>query len=187
MFLSKLKPGLTLNSIPVLPFLRIMGLLSAPQDLPHSTPLLKRVLSLYIFTAMLVLLPGTTDLFTVVVLILLDLAILTGFIKFCLYTRNNSNRFLQTFLACLGAGVFFQLLALPLVLVLNTAAEPAEASSVLGGLYYLLLVSWHVTVIAHILHHAMNMRMIQTILLSFSYFLLVIFITNQVVKFLAAT
>lgn len=175
-----------MNVLPALSFIRIMGLLSAPQDLPYSKSLLTRVLFIYLITGMLVLLPGTTDLFTAIVLMLLDLVMLTGFLKFCLYTRNTSARFLQTFLACLGVGILFQLLALPLVLVMNAGEEVSQANNALGGLFYLLLISWQVTVVAHILRHAMNMLMTLTLLLSFSYVLLVIYISNQVVILLAA-
>ncbi|MDH5425149.1 MAG: hypothetical protein OEY29_09160 [Gammaproteobacteria bacterium] len=176
-----------MNVLPALSFIRIMGLLSAPQDLPYSKSLLRQVLFIYFVSGLLVLLPGTSDLFTAVVLMLLDLAMLTGFLKFCLYTRNTSTRFLQTFIACLGVGVLFQLLALPLVLVMNTGAELSQANNALGALFYFLLLSWQVTVIAHILRHAMNMQMTLTLLLSFSYVLLVIYISNQAVILLAAS
>lgn len=176
-----------MNFIPVLPFLRVMGVLSAPQDLPYSNSLLARVLFLYIATGLLVLLLGETDLLTAVTLISMDLLVLIGFIKFCLYTRNNSDRYLQTLFACLGVGVIFQLLSMPLMLMIDTGAEAAEVNNFFVGIYYLLLVSWQITVIAHILRHAMNMAMTLTLLLSFSYFLLVIFISNQVVTILTAT
>lgn len=174
-----------LNFIPAILFIRIMGLLSAPQDLPYSISLLSRVLILYLLTGMLVLIPGSEDLFTIIVLLVLDIVLLVSFLKFCLYTRNTSGRFVQTLIACLGVGVVFQVLALPLVLVLNTASEASEAGNALGGLFYLLLVSWQVTVMAHILRHAMNMTLSLTLMLSFSYFLLVIVISNQVVSLLA--
>ena len=164
-----------------------MGLLSAPQDLPFSQPLLMRVLALYLITGMLVLLPGSSDLFTAVVLMLLDLVMLIAFIKFCLYTRDCPNRFLQTLLACLGVGICFQLLALPLVLVMNTGNEASQANNAVGALFYLFLISWQVTVMAHILRHAMNMTMVLTLLLSISYLLLVILLSNQMVALLATT
>jgi len=166
--------------------MRIMGLMAAPQDLPYAKPLLMRVIILYVVSGMLVLLPGSTDLFTSIVLILLDLLLLFAFIQFCLYTRNNSARFLQTFLACLGVGILFQLLALPLVLILNAGTEASQANNAVSGLFYLLLVSWQVTVMAHILRHAMNMAMLLSLLLSFSYLMAVIFLSNQVVGFLAS-
>jgi len=175
-----------LNFIPAQVFLRIMALMAGPQDLPYSTTLLIRVLVLYLFTGLMVLMPGSSDLFTAMALMLIDLALLVAFIKFCLYTRNTQARFLQTFLACLGVGVVFQLLALPLVMVLNSAAESSQANNAVGGLFYLLLVSWQVTVMAHILRHAMNMMLSLTLMLSFSYFLLIIFISNQVVTLLSA-
>lgn len=175
-----------MNFIPVLPFLRIMGLLAAPQDLPYSKPLLTRVLIVYLITGMMVLLPGATDLFTAVALMALDLAMLAGFIKFCLYTRNASGRFLQTILACLGVGIFFQLLSLPLVLALNVGPDASQANNAASGIFYLILISWQVTVIAHILRHAMNMVMTLSLLLSFSYLLLVILMSNQLVVFLAS-
>jgi len=175
-----------LSFIPVLPFLRIMGLLAAPQDLPYSKKLLLRVLLLYMISGMLVLLPGSADFFTAVILLLLDLLLLTAFLQFCLYTRNTSARFLQTFMACLGVGVVFQLLALPLMLVLNSAAEGAQTNNTLGGLFYLILVSWQVSVVAHILRHAMNLIMPLSLLLSFAYLIMVIFLSNQVVGFLAS-
>jgi len=177
--------GFFLNFIPVIPLLRIMGLLSGPQDLPASSSLLTRLLMLYLVTGMLVLLPGSEDLFTAVTLMLMDLILLIVFLKFCLYTRNTSARFLQTFIACLGVGIFFQLIALPLVVVLNNTAEASQAGNAIGGLFYLLLVSWQVTVMAHILRHAMNMMLSLTLMLSFSYLLLIIFLSNRVVALLA--
>jgi len=162
-----------------------MGLMSGPQDLPGSSTLLARVLLLYLMTGMMVLLPGSEDLFTAVTLMLMDLVLLVGFLKFCLYTRNTSARFLQTLIACLGVGVVFQIIALPLVVVLNAAAESNQANNAVGGLFYLLLVSWQVTVMAHILRHAMNMMLSLTLMLSFSYMLLIIFLSNQVVTLLS--
>lgn len=173
-----------LNFIPVIPIIRIMGLLSGPQDLPASVSLLSRLLMLYLVTGMMVLLPGSEDLFTAVALMLMDLILLVGFLSFCLYTRNTSARFLQTFIACLGVGVVFQIIALPLVVVLNTAAESNQANNAIGGLFYLLLVGWQVTVMAHILRHAMNMMLSLTLMLSFSYMLLIIFLSNQLVALL---
>ena len=162
-----------------------MGLMSGPQDLPGSSSLLVRLLLLYLITGMMVLLPGSEDLFTAVTLMLMDLILLVGFLKFCLYTRNTSARFLQTLIACLGVGVIFQIIALPLVVVLNAAAESNQANNAVGGLFYLLLVSWQVTVMAHILRHAMNMMLSLTLMLSFSYMLLIIFLSNQVVTLLS--
>jgi len=162
-----------------------MGLMSGPQDLPGNSSLLTRLLILYLVTGMLVLLPDSEDLFTAVALMLMDLILLVGFLKFCLYTRNTSARFLQTFIACLGVGIVFQVIALPLVVVLNAAAESNQANNAIGGLFYLLLVSWQVTVMAHILRHAMNMMLSLTLMLSFSYMLLIIFLSNQVVALLA--
>lgn len=163
-----------------------MGLLSGPQDLPASASLLSRLLMLYLVTGMMVLLPGSEDLFTAVALMLMDLILLVGFLKFCLYTRNTSARFLQTFIACLGVGIVFQIIALPLVVVLNAAVESNQANNAVGGLFYLLLVSWQVTVMAHILRHAMNMVLSLTLMLSFSYMLLIIFLSNQVVALLSS-
>jgi len=163
-----------------------MGLLSGPQDLPASASLLSRLLMLYLVTGMMVLLPGSEDLFTAVALMLMDLILLVGFLKFCLYTRNTSARFLQTFIACLGVGIVFQIIALPLVVVLNAAVESNQANNAVGGLFYLLLVSWQVTVMAHILRHAMNMVLSLTLMLSFSYMLLIIFLSNQVVTLLSS-
>ena len=176
-----------LNYQPILIIVRMLGLLSAPQDLPYSPSLLLRLLAVYVVTGMMVLIPGVNDLFTAVALLLLDLVLLFAFLKFCLYTRNHSERFLQTLLACLGVGIFFQLLALPLVLVLNSGVETSQANSALGGLFYLMLVSWQITIIAHILRHAMNMLMGLTLLLSFSYLLVAIFLSNQITAYLAAS
>ena len=175
-----------MNLIPLQVLLRMMALMSGPQDLPFSIPLLSRVLLLYLVTGLMVLMPGSADLFTAISLMLIDLVLLVVFVKFCLYTRNTSARFIQTLMACLGVGVVFQLLALPLVLVLNAAGETGQANNALGGLFYLILVSWQVTVMAHILRHAMNMMISLTLMLSFSYFLLIIFISNQIVTLLSA-
>lgn len=146
-----------------------------------------RVLTVYLLTGLLVLLTGSADLFSAVTIMALDLVLLIAFLKFCLYTRNTPYRFNQTFLACLGIGIIFQLLALPLVAVLNTGAEAADANNAVGGLIYLILVSWQVTVIAHVLRHAMDMVLTLTLLLSFSYYLLVIFLSNQLMLLLGVS
>lgn len=187
MSLSKLLSGFLLNLIPILSFARVMALLSTPQDLPYSNSSLARVLFLYIVTGLLVLVSNDTDLLTAVALLVMDLIVLVGFIKFCLYTRNNASRYQQTLFACLGIGVFFQLLSLPLILMIDTSADAATANNVFAGFYYLSLVIWQITVIAHILRHAMNMRLTQTLLLSFSYFILVYFLSYQIDVLLAAT
>lgn len=176
-----------MNLIPILSFARVMALLSAPQDLLYTNSSLARVLFLYIATGMLVLVSNGTDLLTAVALLVMDLTVLVGFIKFCLYSRNNTSRYQQTLFACLGIGVFFQLLSLPLILMIDTSTDTATVSNVLAVFYYLSLVIWQITVIAHILRHAMNMQLTQTILLSFSYFILIIFLSNQIVGLLAAT
>lgn len=163
-----------------------MALMSGPQDLVYSGALLSRLLVLYLITGLVVLLPGSEDLFTAVTLMVIDLVMLVGFLKFCLYTRNTSARFEQTFLACLGVGILFQVIAFPLVLALNAVPETSQANNAVGGLFYLILVSWQVTVMAHILRHAMNMLLSLTLMLSFSYFLLIIFISNQAVTLLTA-
>lgn len=156
----------------------------APQDLTYSKQHLVNLLSVYILSGLLVLLIGETDLMTAMALMTMDLLVLVGFIKFCLYTRNNTSRYLQTLFAVLGVGLCFQLLSLPLVFLIDTTAETPTANNVLAGFYYLILVSWQVTVIAHILRHAMGMVMSQTLLLSFSYLLLIIFLSNQIVSLL---
>lgn len=178
--------GFFLNTLPFAEFIRIMTLRSGPQVLPYSVAQLARVLVLYLVTGLIVLTPGAGDLFTSIVLMVIDLVMLVVFIKFCLYTRNASERFHKTFLACLGVGTLFQLLALPLVFILNTGPETSQASNVIGGLFYLLLISWQVTVMGHILRHAMNMMLSLTVFISFVYFLLIIFISEQAVAYLAA-
>lgn len=176
-----------MNLIPILPFARVMALLSAPQDLPYSNSSLARVLFLYIATGLLVLVFNGSDLLTAVALLVMDLIVLVGFIKLCLYTRNNAGRYQQTLFACLGVGVLFQLLLLPLILMIDSSTDKDTANNVFAGFYYLSLVVWQITVIAHILRHAMDMQLTQTLLLSFSYFILIIFLSNQIVVLLTAT
>lgn len=161
-----------------------MSLLAGPQALPYSTAHFVRLLLLYLISGMLVLLPGSEDLFTAMALMLLDLSLLTTFVWFCLYTRNKLPRLQQTLTACFGTGFIFQLLAVPLVLVLNAA--PEGANNAVASLFYLLLISWQMAVMAHILRHALDMAIALTLVLSVAYLLLAIFLSNQTVLLLAS-
>ncbi len=131
-------------------FLDICLFRKGPQDTPASTMLLNWTLGAY-FVVGFALLGLETQWVEAVIQVLLEGAMLLGFVWISLKAAGKMNRFLQTTIAMLGTDALISSLAIPLV-----AIAVANPHAVIITLLLLMLMLWHVGVVAHILRHALS-------------------------------
>jgi hypothetical protein len=101
--------------------------------------------------------------------LLLGLFVQVVFTYLVLRALNRSARFVQTISAMLVVSILFNLLSWPVFIVVAdaTATEGLKATM---SLMFLLIISWEVLVKAHIFRHALEMKMLSALALSFSLF-----------------
>jgi hypothetical protein len=140
-------------------YVDICLLRAGPQDLPATQSAL--TLSLLAYTATSIVLSVTTQSFgSAVVYGLADTLTLAVLTYTLLMVRRLPQRLTQTLSALAGTGVVIGLFALPLVLIQNVPP-----------LLLLLITVWSLTVIGHILRHALNVSLPMGILASMGYLL----------------
>ncbi len=148
-----------------------------PQDLPASTTLMKLSLLAYLVSG----LPGllvSVDSVQAVLAQALDVLVLLLFVYLCLQLFVKLERYTQTIIALASIGSLFQLAVLPILFQFKGVEE---ASQVMLGMSLLLLalVSWNLTVIAHIFRESFSVRLPAAIALTICY----MFITLSARKF----
>jgi hypothetical protein len=148
--------------------LALMILKSAPQDLPYSPQFAVQMALVYFFTG-LVVLQSTLSPDDMLGGLLLGLFVQVVFTYLVLRALNRSARFVQTISAMLVVSILFNLLSWPVFIVVAdaTATEGLKATM---SLMFLLIISWEVLVRAHIFRHALEMKMLSALALSFSLF-----------------
>jgi len=148
--------------------LALMILKSAPQDLPYSPQFAVQMALVYFFTG-LVVLQSTLSPDDMLGGLLLGLFVQVVFTYLVLRALNRSARFVQTISAMLVVSILFNLLSWPVFIVVAdaTATEGLKATM---SLMFLLIISWEVLVKAHIYRHALEMKMLSALALSFSLF-----------------
>ena len=151
-------------------FLAICLLRKGPQDVPASPVLLRLTLLSYGLSAVLIPLLDVS-LVTSLLLIMLDIALLTGLTYGALALRDYRPRFMQTLTALLGTGTLLQLLALPLLFLPEQEMAGTGAPPWLG-LLWLGLFIWGIAVMAHILRQALSTSLGVGVLYSLAYVML---------------
>jgi hypothetical protein len=148
--------------------LALMILKSAPQDLPYSPQFAVQMAIVYIFSG-LVVLQSTLSPDDMLGGLLLGFFVQLVFTYLVLRALNRSARFVQTISAMLVVSILFNLLSWPVFIVVAdaTATEGLKATM---SLMFLLIISWEVLVKAHIYRHALEMKMLSALALSFSLF-----------------
>ncbi len=156
--------------------LALMVLKTTPQDLRYSQQMLVQLSVAYIFSGILVL-QTTLNPDDMLGELILGFFIQLAFSYIVLRALNRSARFVQTFCAIIGVGILFNLMSWPIIAVL---ADEVSADSLRSSmsLLFLLLISWEVLVKAHIFKHALEMRMISALALSFSLFFISVALTQ---------
>jgi hypothetical protein len=148
--------------------LALMILKSAPQDLPYSPQFAVQMAIVYIFSG-LVVLQSTLSPDDMLAGLLLGLFVQLVFTYLVLRALNRSARFVQTISAMLAVSILFNLLSWPVFIVVADAAA-TEGLKATMSLMFLLIISWEVLVKAYIFRHALEMKMLSALALSFSLF-----------------
>lgn len=152
--------------------LAMMILRAAPQDLPYSKGLLAGLAAMYVFSGLIILQTTISpdDAFIDVIFGLLVQGVFTWAV---LSALGKAPRFVQTFSAMLGIGMLLNLLAWPVFAVLSDTTVDDGIKSAMS-LVFLMLISWEILVKGYIFMHALEMRMIGALALSFSLFFITI-------------
>jgi hypothetical protein len=130
-------------------FVDIVLFRKGPQDVPASQLLLGLCLLAYLLIGEVMLLLEET-LLRATLQVLLDAAILTGFVTITLKIAGFGARILQTLTALLAVDALISILAFPVMISVSSGAER-------GGGYLLVgLMVWHLAVMAHIFRHALS-------------------------------
>jgi len=152
---------------------KIMAMLflkAAPQDLSFKPSLAVRLAFFYWFSGVLVL-SSTLQPSDVMASMLLSLVILGGFVFGVLRVFNRQARFIQTFSAVVGVSILFNFLSWPILMILSGDDGSADETMVPAlSFIFLMMISWEVLVKAHIFKHALEIAMVNALLLSFALF-----------------
>lgn len=141
-----------------------------PQEAPPSITLLKLALAAYVLVGM-ALTALETGWLEGLLEVLLEGGLLFAFVGISLLAAEKTHRWLQTGIAMLGTDALISSFAIPPKLLL--LADPQ------AGLVYLLLLLlmlWHIGVVAHILRHALS----QTLAVGLGLAIVYVFFTMQV-------
>ena len=125
-----------------------------PQDLPASGVLLFLCCLSY-FLSSFILAYSYQNPVNSLIVALTDLGLMVILTKLILATGGKSERWTQTGTALLGTGTIFGLLAIPVYYLLSINGTPENAELILTFMIWFLIV-WNITVMAHILSHALS-------------------------------
>ena len=131
-------------------FLDICLFRKGPQDAPASALLLKLALAAYVLAG-LALAALETPFPEGLAQVALEALMLLGFVWVSLAVAGKTGRYLQTLIAMLGTDALISGLAVPLQIMLLLDPQAGLAQWLL-----LLLMLWHMAVVAHILRHALS-------------------------------
>lgn len=161
------------------PFFQICLLRGRPQDLPAAGVLLGFCIVVYFTTGVFVAWPGR-EFIDAVFISLVDTPILLGFTAFLLAVRSHTERWLQTATALTGAGTVFNLIVIPIVLLINVQSY-SEAGITLLQLSLVILLIWNVAVIGFIYRHALELPFMAALIIAFANVGLSVYLINLLV------
>lgn len=140
-----------MNALLIL-IINIMRLRAAPQDLPYSRFLMLACVGAYLLMGLVISLLDQG--FGLALLSAgIDTGLLIGLAYLALWIRNYQGRTVQTVTAFAATGTLFELIGWPLVAYL----QQSDGSSL--SILLLLLIIWNISVIGHILRHAVDVPM----------------------------
>lgn len=146
----------------------MLFLKSTPQDLPHNKSL-PVILALVYWASGILVLSSTLDPSVLLESMTLSLVVMLVFVYGILHLFHFQVRFVQTFSAVIGVGLIFNLASWPLLAVLVDNSSSSSMVSTMS-FAFLMLLSWEILVKAHIFKHALEVGMLNALLLSFSVF-----------------
>jgi hypothetical protein len=136
-----------------------------PQDIPHSAWLLRLLVFIYAGIRFLML-AIHTGWFNALLQILAEIVLIIGFSWVMLYIDRKLHRFYQVSCALLGTDALINFLALPGIATMEIGRGGWLVFAVMLG-----LIAWQWAVIAHIIHHALEQKLIFSFGLAFLYLL----------------
>lgn len=146
-----------------------------PQDLPASRVLFNLTLSCYIAANILINLLGLAPGEAVVLGVAVSLLVLL-ITKTILQIKGVAERFAQTATAMLGTGVLLSIPAFALRYWFYVL-EQTKTKSDLAGIIWILFFIWNLFIMAHILRHALDIRLLKGFLISAGYVVIIFQIT----------
>ncbi len=147
-------------------FWQICRFRMGPQDIPFSAPLLWMVVVAYVVISTCVAGFNLSPI-AAVMSSMLDAGIIAGLTRMILWVREQDARMTQTTTALLGTGVIFGFFAVPLMWWQLSFEDPTQA--IVPSMIMLALLFWNLSVIGHILRHALNIPYFVGVLLSIMY------------------
>ena len=171
-------------------FFAICLLRAGPQDLPASYFLLGLCLAAYAGAGFLLSLSGLPWLASLL-LVVVDMLLLVMLSYLLLWARSMTERFTQVCTALAGTGVFFELLALPLLIWQQHTVGAFQQSGgdglgiFISALVLWLCLFWNLMVIGHILRHALSTIMPVGLALGVAYLFISISISRQLTALFA--
>lgn len=135
-----------------------------PQDMPDSAALMGMLLAVNLPLHTLLTLEVFPEVWRALVAELLDLGLGAGLLFAALQVRGHPGRWRQIYIALLGMGALFGVVALVYrLLALALGLEP------LADLLDLLLLFWSLLVMGHILRQALEIPLLLAILIAVAY------------------
>lgn len=137
-------------------FFKISLLKANPQDVPPSSFLMMLSIAVYGLLSLIIStieLPIAKAIFSA----LIDTGLLFALASVSLWIIGASERKAQTVTALAGTGSIVQIIAMPIMLWLSQIGEADASLLFLPRWALLLLVIWNITIIAHILRHALSL------------------------------
>jgi len=131
-----------------------------PQDLPYSTTLLAAVAASCVIVQLGVAVARSIPLAGVLTGAVMRLIVTLGALNLLLTVRGMRNRFVQSATALLGCALVFNLLSVPVALLLPEPGPlPQEPTPLLLllGLVSLPLLVWKIVVDAHVFRHSLDL------------------------------
>lgn len=126
-----------------------------PQDLPTSTFLLGITLMSYFLTGIAVAALQWPLPFAFFIASL-DAALISILCYVLLWARMFSVRFTQTLTALTGSGTLLGIFAIPLIVWQQQMGAPSEGLATIPAALLLVWMAWNITVMGHILRHALS-------------------------------
>jgi hypothetical protein len=162
-------------------FLALCLLRLRPQDLPAAQALAAFAAFCYVAAGLVMGLQHMSPA-GAVGLVVLDTGLLASLLWVLLWVRLMLNRFLQTFTALLGASAILDAVAVPLVIWQQQAivGDGLTAMAVIASLLLWVWLLWTLTVIGHILRHAIGTILPVGVMLALLYMFISFSVTRSV-------
>lgn len=156
-------------------YFNIAFLMGKPQDLPSGAEQMKVGIAFALITYVLAL-AVPYGVFRAVVQALLDLACTAIVLHIALTALGKGARFQQAFGGLCGASAFINMAALPLY---ASRPEPGSVSA-MGAFADFVLLVWGLSLFGHVIRHTFEVSLVVSIVISFSYFIVLSSIISAV-------